>query len=133
MEIKTTTTYISRDGKEFTSEFECREYERNLAAEMKSEFDRHFPVVHGISDDMANYVTGMCGYYIHSFVAFGGWQEVIMDSDWSRNLEVNTDWYTDGVENGKRYLLFWTDCMAIVVDPEILKERIMEDLKAMGV
>ena len=131
MKIKTTTTYISIDGKVFISESECREHERNLTAKIQSEFDRHFSVVHGISDDMANYVTGLCGYYTYSFVAFEGWEKVITDSEWNKNLTVNTDWYTDGVENGKRYLLFWADDMAYVVDPKILKERIMEDLEAM--
>ena len=134
MRTKTTITFIANDGTEFATETECRDHERSLMSENQSAFDRHFSVVKGISGDIQEYVIGISGYHTYSFIAFEGWEQVLRGVNDSPCFEVNTSfWCIDPIKEGERYLVFFTEDEAWVVDPKNLKEQIMRDLAAMGI
>ena len=124
-----TKSYQAEDGTIFEDENACRDYEKKEFVRKNREamFALHFIKVDRVSDALNNYVTGINGYYTYVFIAFDNWREVL-EADGVDTFDTFT--YTNGVEIGKKYYLFYADDNWVyIVDPENLRTSILDDLE----
>ena len=134
MDIKKTEviTFIAFDGKEFSHEKECLEYEKQKRQEsfMESEFDRIFKRSYCIDDNMQQYIMGWCDCTEYVFTAEPGWKEVIKANTSPFNDDITI--LADVVRDGQKYLVLvqWDEYEVCVIDPVYLKKQIVDEINA---